>query len=56
MRDSIIHIPTYASSNEVKSLVVIFIPCQLTLDHVVKRRGDHIIFLDTLLDGTTLTQ
>jgi hypothetical protein len=26
------------------------------LDHVVKRRGDHISFLDTLLDGTTLAQ
>jgi hypothetical protein len=26
MRDSIIHIPTYSSSNEIESLVVIFVP------------------------------
>jgi hypothetical protein len=35
---------------------VVFIPCQLTLDCVVKRRGDHIRLLDDLPNSTTLAQ
>jgi hypothetical protein len=56
MRDSIIHIPTKSSSKKVKSLVVVFIPLQLTMCRVVKRRGDHVRLLYDLLDGTSLTQ
>jgi hypothetical protein len=56
MRDSIIHIPTQSSSNQIKSLVDIFIPLQLTLRSVVERRWDHICLLDVLPDGMTLDQ
>jgi inner membrane protein involved in colicin E2 resistance len=56
MRDSIIHIPTKSSSNEVKSFVVIFIPLHLTLDHVVEYSRDRIRLLDDLPNDTTLAQ
>jgi hypothetical protein len=56
MRDSIIHIPTKSSSNELKRFVVIFIHLQLTLGHIVKCSWDHIRLLDDLPNDTTLTQ
>jgi hypothetical protein len=49
MRDS-------SSSNEIKSLVVVFIPCQLSLVHIVKRRRDHVCLLDDLPNSITLAQ
>jgi hypothetical protein len=52
----IIHIPTYSSSNEIKGLVVVFIPLQLTLGHVVKCVGDHVRLLYDLPNGATLAQ
>jgi hypothetical protein len=52
----IIHIPTYSSSNEINVLVVVFIPLQLTLGHMVDCIGDHERLLDDLLNGATLTQ
>jgi hypothetical protein len=52
----IIHIPTYSSSNEIKDLVVIFIPLQLTLGHVVECIGDYVCLLDDLPNGATLAQ
>jgi hypothetical protein len=52
----IIHIPTYSSSNEIKGLVVIFIPLQLTLGRVIECIGDHVRLLDDLPNGATLTQ
>jgi hypothetical protein len=54
--DSIIYIPTYSSSNEIESLVVIFIALQLTLGHVVECSRDHVRLLDDLPNGTTLAQ
>jgi hypothetical protein len=56
MRDSIIHSPTYSSSNEVKRLIVVFITLHLTMCHVVEHRGDHVCLLYDLLDSTSLTQ
>jgi hypothetical protein len=56
MRDSIIHIPTYSSSHEIKSLVVIFIHLHLTFCRVVERHWDHVHLLYDLLDGTSQTQ
>jgi hypothetical protein len=55
MRDSIIHIATKSSSNEIKSLVV-FITLQLTLGHVVEHHRDHVRLLYDLPNGTTLAQ
>jgi hypothetical protein len=52
----IIYIPTKSNSNEIESLIVIFIHLQLTLGCVVKRRRDHLHFLHDLLDDTTLAQ
>jgi hypothetical protein len=52
----IIHIPTYSSSNEIKSLVVVFIPLQLTLGRVIECIGDHVRLLDNLPNDATLTQ
>jgi hypothetical protein len=49
MRDS-------SSSNEIRSLVVVFIPCQLSLGRIVKRRRDHVCHLDDLPNSTTLAQ
>jgi hypothetical protein len=37
-------------------LVVIFIPLQLTLHNVVKRRWNHVYLLNDLPDGTSLAQ
>jgi L-rhamnose isomerase len=56
VRDSIIHIPTYSSSNEIKNLIVVFIHLQLTLGRVVNYRQDHVRLLHDLSDSTTLTQ
>jgi hypothetical protein len=52
----IIHIPTYSSSNEIKGLIFVFIPLQLTLGHVVECVGDHVRLLDDLPNGVTLAQ
>jgi hypothetical protein len=52
----IIHIPVKSSSNEIKRFVVIFIPLQLTLDHIDKRRQDHVRLMNNLPNYTTLTQ
>jgi hypothetical protein len=52
----IIHIPTYSSSNEIKGIVVIFIPLQLTLGRVDECIGDHVCLLDDLPNGATLAQ
>jgi hypothetical protein len=56
MRDSIIHIPTKSSSNEIKRLIVIFIPLQLTLGRVVEHHRDHVRLLYDLPNSTTLAQ
>jgi hypothetical protein len=47
---------TYSSSNEIKGIVVVFIPLQLTLGRVVKCIGDHVRLLDDLPNGMTPTQ
>jgi hypothetical protein len=52
----IIHIPTYSSSNEIKGFVVVFIPLQPILGHVVECIGDHVCHLDDLPNGVTLAQ
>jgi hypothetical protein len=52
----IIHIPTKSRSNEVKSFVVVFIPLQLTLGHVVECSWDHVRLLEDLSNDMTLTQ
>jgi hypothetical protein len=52
----IIHIPTYSSSNEIKGLIVVFIPLQLTLGRTVECIGDNVRLLDDLLNGVTLAQ
>jgi hypothetical protein len=44
------------SSNEVKRLVVVFIPLQLTMCRVIEHRGDHVRLMYDLPDGTPLTQ
>jgi hypothetical protein len=54
--DTIIHIPTYSSSNEIQGLVVAFIPCQLTLGRIVERRRDHVRLLHDLPNSMTLAQ
>jgi hypothetical protein len=54
--DSIIHIPTKSSSNEIKSFVVVFIPLQLNLGRVVERYRDHVCLLHDLPNGMTLAQ
>jgi hypothetical protein len=54
--DSIIHIPIKSSNNEIKSFVVIFVPHQLTLGHVVERRMDHVRLMYDLPNDTTLAQ
>jgi hypothetical protein len=38
------------------SFVVVFIPLQLTLCHVVKHHGDHVLLLYDLLDSTSVAQ
>ncbi len=52
----IIHIHTYSSSNEIKGFVVVFIPLQPILGHVVECIGDHVCHLDDLPNGVTLAQ
>jgi hypothetical protein len=52
----IIHIPIKGSSNEIKSLVVVFIHSQLTLGHVIECCRDHIRMLHDLPNSTTLAQ
>jgi hypothetical protein len=52
----IIYIPTKSSSNEIESLVVVFIPLQLTLGHVVKCSQDHVHLSNDLPNSMTLTQ
>jgi hypothetical protein len=53
---SIIHIPTWSSSNEIESLVVVLIPLQLTLGRVVECIQDHVRLLDDLPIGAILAQ
>jgi inner membrane protein involved in colicin E2 resistance len=53
---TIICIPTKSSSNEIDGLIVIFIPLQLTLGHVVECIRDRIRLLDDIPNGVTLTQ
>jgi hypothetical protein len=52
----IIYIPTKSSSNEIERLVVVFIPLQLTLGHIVECSRDHVHLLDDLPNSTTLAQ
>jgi hypothetical protein len=40
----------------IKGLIVIFIPLQLTLGHVVECIRDHVHLLDDLPNGVTLAQ
>jgi hypothetical protein len=56
MQGSIIHIPTWSSSNKIKSFIVIFIPLQLTLGHIVERRRNHVRLMYYLPNGTTLAK
>jgi hypothetical protein len=56
VNDSIIHIPTKSSSNEIKNFVVVFVPHQLTLGRVVERRWDYVRLLYDLPNGTILAQ
>jgi L-rhamnose isomerase len=53
---TIIYIPTKSRSNEIGSLIVVFIPLQLTLDHVIECSRDHVRLLDDLPNGMTLAQ
>jgi hypothetical protein len=53
---TIIYIPTKSSSNEIESLVVVFIPLQLTLGRVVECSRDHVRLLYDLPNSTILTQ
>jgi L-rhamnose isomerase len=53
---TIIYIPTKNSSNEIESLLVIFIHLQLTLGRVVECSQDHVCLLDNLPNSITLTQ
>jgi L-rhamnose isomerase len=52
----VIYIPTKSSSNEIESLLIIFIHLQLTLHRVVECSRDHLHLQDDLQNGTTLTQ
>jgi L-rhamnose isomerase len=52
----IIRIPTKSISDEIKGLVVVFIPLQLTLGRVVECIGDHIRLLDDLPNDVTPAQ
>jgi hypothetical protein len=53
---TIVYIPTKSSSNNIKSFVVIFIPLQFILGHVVERHQDHVRLLYSLPNGMTLAQ
>jgi hypothetical protein len=50
----IINFSTWSSSNEIKGLIVVLTPLQLTLGHVVECIEDHECLLDDLLNGATL--
>jgi hypothetical protein len=54
VRDSIIHFPIKTSSNEIKGLLVVFIPLQLILG--LECIEDHVRLLDNLPYGATLAQ
>jgi hypothetical protein len=56
MSYTIVHIATKSSSNEIKSFIVVFIPLQLTMCHVVEHHGDHIRLMYDLPDGMILAQ
>jgi hypothetical protein len=53
---TIIYIPTKSSSNEIEGLVVVFIPLQLTLGHIVECSQDHVRLLHDLPNDTILAQ
>jgi hypothetical protein len=53
---TVVYIPTKSSSNEIESLLVIFIPLQLTFGRVVECSRDQVRLLDNLPNSTTLTQ
>jgi inner membrane protein involved in colicin E2 resistance len=53
---TIIYIPTKSNSNEIESLVVVFIPLQLTLGCVVECSRYHVRLLDDLPNDMTLAQ
>jgi hypothetical protein len=53
---TIIYIPTKNSSNEIESLIIVFIPLQLTLGSIVEHRWDHVRLLYDLLNSMTLTK
>jgi L-rhamnose isomerase len=53
---TIIYIPTESSSNEIESIIVVFIYLQLTLGCVVECSQDHVRLLNDLPNSTTLTQ
>jgi hypothetical protein len=50
----VIYIPTKSSSNEIESLVVVFVHLQLTLGRIVECSRDHIRLQDDLPNGMTL--
>jgi hypothetical protein len=52
----IIYISTKSNSNEIESLIVVFIPLQLTLGRIVQCSWNHVCLLDDLLNSMTLTQ
>jgi hypothetical protein len=56
MSYTIIHIPTKSSSNKIKRFIVVFIPRQLTLGHVVERSRNHVRLIYDLPNGITLVQ
>jgi hypothetical protein len=56
VRDTIIHISTYSSSNEIQGIVVVLIPLQLTLGCIIKCCGDDVSFLYDLKNGTSMAQ
>jgi hypothetical protein len=56
VRDTIIQIRTYGSSNEIQSFIVVLVPLHLTIGHVVKCCQDHISFLNNLPDRTILAK
>jgi L-rhamnose isomerase len=53
---TIIYIPTESSSNEIESLIVVFIPLQLTLGRFVECSRDHVRLMDDLSNSTTLAR
>jgi hypothetical protein len=52
----VIHIPTYSSSNEISSIVVVLVPLHLTLGCIVKHRWYHVRLLYNFPNGVTLAQ